>query len=156
MTSWILNIVGMVFVGVVLELVLPNGKTSTFIKSVFAIFVLYVIVIPLPQLFHSSLSLNNNSATITDANFLMNNNLNKLKALEIGMVETLTQKGFENVSVVISANIYAQELEVNKVYVDLVHLVLKNKDKHINTHEEIKNIILTMVSVNGEDIIFYG
>ena len=38
MKSWILNIVGIVFIGVIIEIILPDGKSNTFIKHIFNIF----------------------------------------------------------------------------------------------------------------------
>lgn len=155
MTGWIINIVGMIFIGVVLEIILPNGKTNTLIKSVFAIFVLYVIVSPLPTLFSKNLNLkpvdNNNNL-----NYVISLNLSKISALEDDISNDLKKNGFENVNVIVSANIYKPEFIINKIYIDLYNLVLKNKDEHINTYEEIKQIVLKRVSVNEEDIIFYG
>ena len=93
MTGWILNIVGMVFIGVMLEIILPSGKTNGFIKSIFAIFLLYTIISPLPQLFNSELNLNTN-ATVIDDNFIISLNLEKVSALENSIFEMLAQNGF--------------------------------------------------------------
>lgn len=155
MTSWVINIVGMVFIGVILEVILPSGKTNSFIKSVFAIFLLYIIVLPLPKLFNKGIHLNNTSATVIDLNYLININLTKVNKLEDDIVKELDKNGYKNVSVVINANIYGEVLIINKVYIDLYNMVLKDKDKHININNNIKNIVKTITDVKEGDIVIY-
>ena len=41
---YLLTIVGVVFLMVVIELVLPDSKVSKYIKSIFAIFIVVVII----------------------------------------------------------------------------------------------------------------
>ncbi len=36
MRGWILSIVGIVFIGVILDIILPDGKTSKYIKHIFS------------------------------------------------------------------------------------------------------------------------
>lgn len=156
MSSWIVNIIGMVFVGVILEVILPTGKTNAFIKMVFAIFLLYVIVMPLPKLFNGAINLNNSTATVTDTNYLINLNLQKVSMIENEIIKKLAENGFEEVSVIISSNIYSENLEVHKIHIDLINLVLKNKDKHININKEITNIITSIINIKEENILIYG
>lgn len=47
MTVYILSIVGVVFLEAILDQILPEGKLSTIIRSVFAIFLLYIILKPI-------------------------------------------------------------------------------------------------------------
>jgi hypothetical protein len=156
MYNWILNIVGMIFVGVILDVVLPNGKTNTLIKTIFGIFILYVIVSPLPKIFNHNISLTNNNSTIIDQNYLINVNLSKLTELENEITTTLSKNGFDNVSVVVDANIYSEQLIINKVYVDVVNLVLNSGGKHINIYKDITNLIIAITNIKEEEIIFYG
>lgn len=155
MTNWILNIVGMVFVGVVLDALLPNGKISIFIKSIFAIFVLYVIVYPLPKIFNANLNVFNTPEIETNLNFIINTNLQKITAVENDLVLLFEDEGFENVGVMVSANIYEEEFKVKKIHVDLLNMVLKTADKHINTNDKITDIITSYININAEDIVFY-
>ena len=47
MSSWLLSIVGVVFMGVLFDLIYPNGKTNSLCKSIFAILSLFVMVAPI-------------------------------------------------------------------------------------------------------------
>ena len=50
MTAWLLSIVGVVFLGVMVDIISPSGKTGGFIKSMFAIFLIYVVITPIVKL----------------------------------------------------------------------------------------------------------
>lgn len=50
MSGWLLGIVGVVSLGVLIELLLPEGENSKYIKGIFAVIVIFVIVSPLPKL----------------------------------------------------------------------------------------------------------
>lgn len=50
MSAYILSIVGVVFIEAVLDQILPEGKLSTIIRSVFAVFLLYIIIKPISML----------------------------------------------------------------------------------------------------------
>ena len=53
MKEWIMSITGIIVFGVLLDVVLPHGKTAKYIKGIFAVLVVYVIVSPLPKLVKS-------------------------------------------------------------------------------------------------------
>ena len=50
MSAWLLSIVGVVSLGVLIELLLPEGENSKYIKGIFSVIVIFVIVSPLPKL----------------------------------------------------------------------------------------------------------
>ena len=50
MTAWILSIIGVVFLGVLFDVICPGGKTNSFIKSIFSIIFMYVVMTPIIRL----------------------------------------------------------------------------------------------------------
>ena len=50
MTAWLASIVGVVVVGVVVELVTQGRRMENFVRSIYSFVVLFVIVSPLPKL----------------------------------------------------------------------------------------------------------
>lgn len=50
MSGWILSVVGIVLLSVLLDILLPKGQTSKYIKGIFSIVTIYVIISPLPSL----------------------------------------------------------------------------------------------------------
>ena len=50
MQGWIISVVCAIVLGVLIEIVLPNGKVAKYVKGTFALVVIFVIVAPLPKL----------------------------------------------------------------------------------------------------------
>lgn len=51
MSEWIISIVGVIMLGVLLEIVLPEGKMSKYVRGAFSLLVVFAIAAPLPALF---------------------------------------------------------------------------------------------------------
>lgn len=50
MSGWLIGIVGIVSLGVLIEILLPEGENSKYIRGIFSIIVIFVIISPLPKL----------------------------------------------------------------------------------------------------------
>ena len=50
MSAWLISIVGVVSLGVLIEIVLPEGENSKYIRGIFSIIVIFVIISPLPKM----------------------------------------------------------------------------------------------------------
>lgn len=50
MRGWIIAIVGVVVLGVLLEIILPDGEVTKYIRGIFSIIVVVVIVTPIAQI----------------------------------------------------------------------------------------------------------
>lgn len=156
MTEWILSLIGMAFLGVVIETILPNGKLNTFIKSVFALFLLFVIVKPLPKIFNKDLSINTDYNYEEDSNFLINLNQKKLENYEISILNQLKNEGISNVNIEFEADTTSSDLKIQKVYIDVCNIVLNNSDKHINITDTILKIVTNTLNVSDKEVIIYG
>lgn len=156
MTEWILSLIGMAFLGVVIETILPNGKLNTFIKSVFALFLLFVIVKPLPKIFNKDLSINTDYNYEEDSNFLINLNQKKIENYEISILNQLKNEGISNVNIEFEADTTSSDLKIQKVYIDICNIVLNNSDKHINITDTILKIVTNTLNVSNKEVIIYG
>lgn len=156
MTEWILSLIGMAFLGVVIETILPNGKLNTFIKSVFALFLLFVIVKPLPKIFNKDLSINTDYNYEEDSNFLINLNQKKLENYEISILNQLKNEGISNVNIEFEADTTSSDLKIQKVYIDICNIVLNYSDKHINITDTILKIVTNTLNVSNKEVIIYG
>ena len=50
MNEWIMSIVGITALGVLMDILLPEGETNKYIKGIFALFTVFVIIYPLPKI----------------------------------------------------------------------------------------------------------
>ena len=58
MGVWIMSIVGVICLGLLLEIVLPEGQTAKYVKGAFSLLVVFVIAAPLPNLLGKDWKLN--------------------------------------------------------------------------------------------------
>ena len=106
----------MVFLGVLLDVVLPEGDMNKFVKGVFAIIALFVIVSPVQKIFDADFRAEdlfyNTTAGQIDKDFLNATNQQIKTQLEKTMVARLVDKGFENCVVEIECDLSAQSFKV--------------------------------------------
>ena len=155
MSGWLLNIIGIIFVGVLFEIILPDGKTNNFIKHVFTIFLLFTIISPISNFINNNFTLNTD-VDVVDENFIYVTNLNKISELEKTITNNLEKVGIKNISVILNSDIFETDLIIDSVYVDVTNKKLENNVSESEYKNEIKNIILKTVNVDSEDIIIYG
>ena len=48
MGAWVMSVVGVICLGVLLEIVLPSGKTTKYVRGTFSLLVVYVIASIIP------------------------------------------------------------------------------------------------------------
>ena len=58
MNEWIMSIVGITALGVLMDILLPEGETSKYIKGIFALFTVFVIIYPLPKIVNGNFDYN--------------------------------------------------------------------------------------------------
>ena len=58
MNEWIMSIVGITALGVLMDILLPEGETSKYIKGIFALFTVFVIIYPLPKIINGNFDYN--------------------------------------------------------------------------------------------------
>lgn len=50
MNAWLLSIVGVICLGLLLEIVMPEGQTTKYVRGAFSLLVIFVVIAPLPSL----------------------------------------------------------------------------------------------------------
>lgn len=152
MNSWLLSIVGIVFLCVLFDIVYPNGKTNTLCKSIFGIFSVFVMISPLVKIDFD------NAIESTVVNEILIENINKAKDENerLKIIELLKENGIEGVNVEIVSILNYNEYEIKNIYVDTTNLVLTENITNINKYEVIANKIAEIVDIDLERIIVYG
>lgn len=157
---WILSITGVIILSVVVDLVMPSGTTSKFIKNIFAFVIIIVILSPIVSfLSNKDLTLDDffkqSSSVVVQENFISSVNRQFLNQMQSDIEKTLKANGIKQVQVGISADIFKTNLEIEQVSVDLSQVVIDENFSHINIKTSIKKIILRFVKVEENKIIFY-
>ena len=135
-STWVLSIAGICFISVIADLVIPEGKTNSHVKNVISYTIILVVIMPLPKLLNSSLS-------VDDIFSELEINIQDEKHEIYGAV------------VSISANIFETDMQIDAVYVDLYNVVISDKLQNINIKTEVVSVVLNIIDIAKEKVIIY-
>ena len=152
MTKWLLSLIGVVFLGVLFDVIYPNGKTNAFCKGLFGIFTIYIIVSPI---INFKLDINNDN-NFVDTALVENINNAKVQAMEIKINNVLKDNGISNVYVEIDCDLSNSEFIVENITIDISNLVLDDGLMNINIYEVITNNVVSITGIDKDRIIIYG
>jgi hypothetical protein len=150
--GWLLGILAIVILGVVVDLMLSEGKTAKYIKSVFAAVTVLIIILPLPGIIKNGIDF--------DAPFMINNQLEldngylnytaelKLRAIARGVEEQLDKDGVHKAAVRITGSATGVDIKIEKVDVNLTNSVIDENKGHINKYELLSGLISGYLSID--------
>lgn len=156
MAGYILSILGIVVAGVFIDIIIPSGTISKYIKSIYAIFVLAVIITPIIKFFN-----NNQGFNLQYQEYEINQNLinyiqtNKIATIENDITLELENEGLFNIDIIINYSIDNNELSINSCTINLENSVISSDNQHINKYEIIKEIVREYTNLTDEEMIFY-
>ena len=146
MSSWLLGIVGITVTGVVIELLLTDSPMSKFVRSIYAFFILFVIVQPIPA-FLTNASVNVGVGFAPDTALIQTINLNSAVALQRNTEDVLARAGYPDAIVTIEYDKKATSFKIEKVYVNAWNITNKNADEIIQIVAAVCNIEKEIVEV---------
>lgn len=157
-SAWVMAIAGVCVLGVLVDLILPNGQTKKYIKGIFAFVVVLVVVSPLPSLFNKDFSLSNifkeDDAMIIQEDFIFKVNKDRIESLENMIEADLSEQGASEIKVTLSANIFTDKLKIDAVFVDLSRMVLSSNLEHKDINELVIKSVLKYVQIEKDSIVF--
>lgn len=149
MNAWVLGIIGVVFLGVMVDIVTPDGKTNAFIKSIFAIVFMYIVISPILQL------VNDSGIDVSKIFVQIDEDVEHIKFENKCKIENyLFDKGIEGVIVEVDGYSTSNDFILDKIYVNIDNLVINKNVEHINEYKLITSMIMEIVEVSEEDIIY--
>ena len=120
MNAWLLSIVGVVSLGVLLEILLADGQTAKYIKGVFALAVVLVLVAPIPKFLNKNFDVDEffGKEIVTQTSFLESINDRKNTERESKVLTQLKKDGInaERVRIFYLRNEY-ENIDIVKVYI---------------------------------------
>lgn len=156
MSGYILTILGIVLAGILIDIIVPTGKINKYIKSIFAIFVVAVILMPVVKFIAKS-----DEITINYTDYEIEQNLmdyifsSRVTAYENEIIEMLENNGLSNIDIKINYSINSNELSLNSCEVNLKNMTSSNIEMHNNRYEFIAETIKEITNLTDEVIIFY-
>lgn len=157
MGGYLLSILGVVILGVVIDVILPSGSTSKYISGIFAIVVMFVIISPVLTWVKNGYSIKDYFTLqdiSLDEKLLYNINNSKFTELEKEIEQELSNNGYTNVKVDIQFTIDATNVKISQVLVDLSKLVINENCVNINKYVYIRQVVLSKLNITKEVIVF--
>ncbi len=158
-SSWLLSIAGMAVLGVLIDVVLPNGQTNKYVKGMFAFCMLLVIIAPLPALVNKNFDMDSIFAKTEieiDNDFIYQVNRTKLNYFENQIKKQIEDKGIKHVNIVVNADIFSTNMQIKNVFVDLRNVVISGNASHIDIKKTVLEIVLDNINISKENVIFDG
>lgn len=150
--TWIMSILGIVIVGTVVDLVLPEGRMNKYIKSIFACATILIIVLPLPNLIKNNFNVNDGELIkpdfVLDSDYIEYAEKVKMRYLAHGVEEELANEGYKNTKVEISGNFKNNVVTINLVKINISNLVIDENLQHINKYEQISKLVTKYLSID--------
>ena len=158
-STWVLSIVGIIILSILVDLILPSGKTSSFIKNIFGYLIIVVILSPVFTFFtNKEFSVNDlfdkENVQIQDG-FVASVNRQFLDNAEKAIEKACEQEGFRFVEVGIEADIFENQLIINQISVNLKFVVIDDKAKNKNIKTSILDIVQDNIKIEKEIVVFY-
>lgn len=125
MGAWLLKITGVIALSALSSLLIPNGQTKKYVKGIFALITLFVLVSPLPKLLKSDFSSFPNAFDTAveleiDETFLYGVATNAYKTQERNIEKFLKENGIEaKVKFVVKSETSSE--------IDYVNVILSDK-----------------------------
>lgn len=152
LASYILSIVGIILVGIVVDLMLVDGQVKKYVQSIYVLFVVFTIVAPLPT-FITNIKRGDfsfDTATVEiDKNYLNVIKSQKDSAFSTAIERAFSEEGYSQIKVTIVSNMDNNEYTIDKICVDI-----SNCSQYISRSVAIK-YVLKVVEIEEEDIEIY-
>lgn len=157
MKGYILSILGIVIAGVFIDIIVPTGTINKYIKSIYSIFVVAVLMNPLIKFLNKK-----HNFTIKYQEYNINDNLlnyihnMRASSLETNIEKALKEEGFDNVDIILNFSIENNVLNYNSCTINLQNLVIQADKQHINKYEFIKGVVRENTGLTDEEMIVNG
>lgn len=157
MNGYLLALLGVILLGVLVDVILPSGSTSKYISGIFSIFVMFVMISPVLTWIKNDYKISDYfTSTDIELNEQLLHNINnsKFDAIEIEIEQELHNNGYTNVDIQVSFELVADNVKITQVLVDLHKLVINQNSSNINRYVYIRQVVMTHIAVSEEVIVF--
>jgi len=151
MSSWLISVTGIIVIGVIVELLMTDSAMSKFVRSIYAFFILLVVVAPLPNLFRSGAEVG--GWIEPDGELLTQINSMSLAASQQRIERELQRAGFEGVIVTLTQCRDSPNFQIDRVFVNACGV--QPPRPNINTRTEIIRIVTTILNIDEGRVIYH-
>lgn len=158
--EWIIKIVGLGALGVLLDVILPDGETNKYIKGIFGIITVFVLFSPLPKLLDvkvniDDITIENNEVIEIDKDYTYYVYKKKWEQTEQTLSTLYTQK-YSTVCEVDIKFVESCPEKIDVVYFYFKNLVIEEVDANKYRVEVVKDVSNRLDIKDGQVVVRYG
>ena len=146
--TWIISVVGVILLSVLTDVLLPEGQMNKYVKGIFSILLIFVIIAPLADFIRKDIE-------ISDLlNFDMESDGIVVEKSEIVEMEESLRADLETLGIQCEkVVIFSRENNINTIVGVNVFLKEKKEEKQVDM---IRKIITNKINIEQEKIFIYG
>ena len=151
--AYILSIVGIILLGVILDLVFVDGQVKKYVKSIFVLFVIFTLVSPIPNLVNN---IKNGEINVPSYDMDLNESYldiilkQKNTALIMSIQNAFEDEDINGVIVSVDASYEDSIYSIKNIYIDLENI------KYDISQKKIIEIVQSVVNIDKEAIKIDG
>lgn len=160
LAAWITAIFVAVVIAIGAELLFSDTRMSKFIRSVTAIVILLVIVMPMPALVKNRFSIGGDDTAENnmqlDESFIGFVDEKRINAVEAALVGELKNAGISGAAVKIARAGNGEKTKIVQVEINLADSVIDEKLGHINMNELAVTTVCKYLNIEKSKVVVYG
>ena len=160
LAAWITAIFVAVVIAIGAELLFSDTRMSKFIRSVTAIVILLVIVMPIPALVKNGFSIGGDNTAENnmqlDESFIGFVDEKRINAVEAALVGELKNAGISGAAVKITRAGNGEKTKIVQVEINLTDSVIDEKLGHINMNELAVTTVCKYLNIEKSKVVVYG
>lgn len=160
LAAWITAIFVAVVIAIGAELLFSDTRMSKFIRSVTAIVILLVIVMPIPALVKNGFSIGDDDTAENnmqlDESFIGFVDEKRINAVEAALVGELKNAGISGAAVKITRAGNGEKTKIVQVEINLADSVIDEKLGHINMNELAVTTVCKYLNIEKSKVVVYG
>jgi len=141
--------------GVLVDIIMPEGDTSKYIKGIFALITVFIIVYPLPSLLRRDFSFDFSNIGQPDSAFVSNVNAQNARVIEQGVERVLRDNNFSVAFVAVNLEPFESEFRIQSLNIFLLP-VINGQAAHIIDKEAVIRLTRSVVNIQRERIHIFA
>jgi len=155
MKIWVLNLVGISLMGILIEILLPSGKTNKYIKGVLSLVTISVVISPIISIFTNQSTIKNffDQDIVVDEQFVASTNQSSNQREEKLIESMLESQGYKGVEInIIPSNDSQNKIEFVKICTK--NMVIDSENSNIDIKGKITSLVSKRLKIDVGKIYY--
>lgn len=150
MSEWLLGIVGIIALGLLLEIVLPDGQITKYVRGAFSLLVIVAVIAPLPKIFGGDFEFVFDGVSYEiDSTYLTSQGEEYESTLENNLEQILLKEGYKAEVKVVVKEGSVKDVEMISVKIFLSGITASEENTHIS---RVKSTLAKVTGVDEDKI----